>query len=47
MSRYAIKRTFNKISKKVSDLYFNIYIFDCIFSLLEVCKLRHKRDTAF
>ena len=37
MSRYAIKRTSNKIGEKGSDLYLHIYLFSGIFSMLEVC----------
>ena len=37
MSRYAIKRTSNKIGEKGSDLYLHIYFFIGIFSMLEVC----------
>ena len=37
MSRYAIKRTSNKIGEKGSDLYLYIYIFVSVFDMLEVC----------
>lgn len=47
MSRYAIKRKSNKIGEKGPDLYLHICLFRSIFSMLEVCQLRHTRDTAF
>jgi|LakMenEpi03Aug12_release.lakeMendotaPanAssembly.Ray.scaffolds.fasta_scaffold3584003_1 hypothetical protein len=47
MSRYAVKRTSDKIDKKVSDLYFNIAVHRSFFCLLEVCQHGYKRNTAF
>ena len=37
MSRYAIKRTSNKIGEKGSDLYLHSYLFGSFFDMLEVC----------
>lgn len=47
MSFYAIKRKSNKAGKKVSNLYFHIYIHSSIFSLLEIYQSGYKRDSTF
>lgn len=47
MSFYAIKGESNKTGKKVSNLYFHIFIHSGVFGLLEIYQFRHKRDSTF